>query len=77
MSRGRTEIDRERCKGCGLCVGVCPEKILALSKDRFNAQGLPFAECFDPGRCTACQSCAIICPDAAIRVLRLVEAGRA
>ena len=76
MSRGKTEIDRERCKGCGLCVGACPEKILTLSKDRFNAQGLPFAECFDPGRCTGCQSCAIICPDTAIRVLRLVEAGR-
>jgi 2-oxoglutarate ferredoxin oxidoreductase subunit delta len=57
-------------------VGACPEKILVLSKDRFNAQGLPFAECFDPGRCTGCQSCAIICPDTAIRVLRLVEAGR-
>ncbi len=76
MSRGRTDIDRERCKGCGLCVGACPEKILALSTDRFNAQGLPFAECFDPGRCTACQSCAIICPDAAIRVFRLVETGK-
>jgi 2-oxoglutarate ferredoxin oxidoreductase subunit delta len=76
VSRGKTEIDRERCKGCGLCVGACPEKILALSKDRFNVQGLPFAECFDPGRCTGCQSCAIICPDAAIRVLRLVEAGK-
>ena len=75
MSRGRTEIDRERCKGCALCVGACPEKILALSKDQFNAQGLPFAQCFEPDRCTACQSCAIICPDAAIRVLRFVTAG--
>jgi 2-oxoglutarate ferredoxin oxidoreductase subunit delta len=75
VSRGRTEIDRERCKGCALCVGACPEKILALSKDQFNAQGLPFAQCFDPDRCTACQSCAIICPDVAIRVLRFVAAG--
>jgi 2-oxoglutarate ferredoxin oxidoreductase subunit delta len=75
VSRGRIEIDRERCKGCGLCVGACPEKILMLSKDQSNAQGLPFAQCFDPGRCTACQSCAIICPDTAIRVLRLVATG--
>lgn len=75
MSRGRTEIDRERCKGCALCVGACPEKILTLSSDQFNAQGLPFAQCFDPQRCTACQSCAIMCPDVAIRVLRVVAAG--
>lgn len=76
MSRGRTEIDRERCKGCALCVGACPEKILALTTDAFNAQGLPYARCFNPDRCTACQSCAIICPDAAIRVLRPVAAGK-
>jgi 2-oxoglutarate ferredoxin oxidoreductase subunit delta len=75
VSRGRTEIERERCKGCGLCVGACPEKILTLSKEEFNRQGLPFAQCFDPGQCTACMSCAIICPDTAIRVLRTVPAG--
>ena len=22
----------ERCKGCGLCIGVCPKKILALEE---------------------------------------------
>ena len=75
MSRGRTEIDRERCKGCGLCVAACPERILALTKDEFNRQGLPFAMCFDPARCTACMSCAIICPDTAIRVLKTVAVG--
>jgi 2-oxoglutarate ferredoxin oxidoreductase subunit delta len=56
-------------------VGACPEKILALSRDRFNRQGLPFASCFEPERCTACMSCAIICPDTAIRILKLVSAG--
>ena len=75
MSRGRTEIDRERCKGCGLCVAACPERILTLTKDEFNRQGLPFAMCFDPARCTACMSCAIICPDTAIRVLKTVAVG--
>ena len=75
MSRGRPEIDTERCKGCTLCVGACPEKILRMSQDQFNGQGLPFSVCFEPERCTGCMSCAIICPDAAIRVLRLVAAG--
>ncbi len=75
MSRGRPEIDRERCKGCTLCVGACPEKIIAMSKDDFNRQGLPFAVCFDESRCTACMSCAIICPDSAITVLRFATAS--
>ena len=75
MSRGRPEIDRERCKGCTLCVGACPEKIIAMSKDDFNRQGLPFAVCFDESRCTACMSCAIICPDSAITVLRFAAAS--
>jgi 2-oxoglutarate ferredoxin oxidoreductase subunit delta len=71
-SKGRAEIDRERCKGCELCVGACPQKVLRMSQ-LFNGQGLPYAECHDPERCTACMSCAIICPDTAIRILKTVE----
>jgi 2-oxoglutarate ferredoxin oxidoreductase subunit delta len=75
MSRGRPEIDGERCKGCALCVGACPQNILAMSPDMFNKQGVPFAVCVDEAKCTACLSCAIICPDSAIRVLKFVAAG--
>jgi len=75
VSRGRPEINRERCKGCTLCVSACPEKILAMSKNDFNRQGLPFAVCFDEARCTACLSCAIICPDSAITIYRLAAAA--
>jgi 2-oxoglutarate ferredoxin oxidoreductase subunit delta len=70
MSRGRPSIDPEMCKGCALCVEACPEGILAMSQNRFNGQGLPFAECRDQEKCTACLSCAIICPDAAICIYR-------
>jgi 2-oxoglutarate ferredoxin oxidoreductase subunit delta len=70
MSRGRVEIDREKCKGCALCVGACPENILGMSRDAFNAQGVPFAQCVEPEKCTACISCGIICPDSAIVVFR-------
>jgi 2-oxoglutarate ferredoxin oxidoreductase subunit delta len=76
VSRGRQEFDRERCKGCGLCVAACPQKILAMSTDQFNKQGVPFAYCTDVSRCTACMSCAIMCPDMAIRIFRLEAATK-
>jgi NAD-dependent dihydropyrimidine dehydrogenase PreA subunit len=46
-----------------------------MSRDTFNSQGVPFAECFDEARCTACLSCAIMCPDVVIRIVRLVPAA--
>ncbi len=75
MPKGRVEIDREKCKGCALCVSACPQEILAMSKDSFNKQGVPFADCTDPSACTGCMSCAVICPDCAIRVFRLARAA--
>jgi len=39
MSQGIILIDEDRCKGCGLCVPVCPASILRLVEDRFNAKG--------------------------------------
>ena len=32
------EIDSDRCKGCGLCVDVCPKKVLDISGD-VNTRG--------------------------------------
>ena len=26
----------DMCKGCGLCVDVCPKKVLILAKDKIN-----------------------------------------
>ena len=31
MAKGRVTIDEVICKGCGLCVSVCPKNVLALS----------------------------------------------
>ncbi len=72
MAKGKIEVDSEKCKGCELCVTVCPEQILRMS-ETFNRQGQRFAECFNPEGCTACLSCANICPDCAIRVWRYVK----
>jgi 2-oxoglutarate ferredoxin oxidoreductase subunit delta len=63
---GRIIIDVERCKGCGLCIAVCPKKGIAISK-KSNKSGYFPAEAANSD-CTGCAVCAIVCPDAAIEV---------
>ena len=61
-------INSERCKGCGLCVTVCPKNGIVISK-KSNTKGYFPAE-KDNGECSGCAVCAIICPDAVIEVCR-------
>jgi len=68
--KGKIEINRELCKGCNLCVGVCPHKIIELSMGQFNRRGHHPAIVTDMDKCTACTLCAVICPDVAITVYR-------
>ena len=58
----------DECKGCGLCVEVCPKKILRISPDVINKKGHHPAECTDMDACIACASCATMCPDCIIKV---------
>ena len=70
MVQGRIVIDTERCKGCELCVSVCPQHVIRVAS-AFNAKGYHPAALVDPaGTCTGCAVCAIICPDTAITVYR-------
>ena len=55
-------IDEEKCKGCGLCIEVCPKKILVLSDEKINQQGYHPVTVTDLHSCVACASCAKICP---------------
>lgn len=56
------------CKGCGLCVSVCPKKIIVLAKDKINKKGHSPAEITDQEKCIACAFCATMCPDSVIKV---------
>lgn len=64
----RAIIDEKTCKGCGLCVGVCPKKLLRLAPGRMNDKGYNPAEMTDETNCIGCAMCGIICPDSAIAV---------
>ena len=67
--KGTIVVDRERCKGCGVCVSVCPCEVLALSAE-VNGKGYPVARSARLYACTGCASCAVICPDSVITVYR-------
>ena len=64
----KMQVRFERCKGCGLCVTVCPKQIVALQKEHRNEKGYLTAECTDQDACISCAMCAMICPDCAITI---------
>ena len=60
-------ILEEYCKGCELCVGVCPKEMLIMS-EKVNSRGVRVVEVRREEVCTACMNCAAMCPDAAIEI---------
>ncbi|MBQ7747270.1 MAG: 4Fe-4S dicluster domain-containing protein [Spirochaetia bacterium] len=69
MLTGKPVISSQRCKGCGLCIGACPKKILEMSKET-NKQGVHYPVCKDESQCIACTFCATMCPDIAIEIIK-------
>lgn len=63
----RLIIDADRCKGCTLCITVCPKQVLARA-DQVNRKGYYPVAAAAPEQCIACASCARICPDSVIEV---------
>lgn len=70
MARGRIEVDENRCKGCELCVFVCPLDLLELDKNRINSKGYQPMHIHSPEKCIACTNCALMCPDGVITVYK-------
>ena len=61
-------IERDRCKGCGLCIDVCPRHCLELDETTVNALGHHPVELTDSALCTSCAICARACPDVAFTI---------
>jgi NAD-dependent dihydropyrimidine dehydrogenase PreA subunit len=60
-------IEKDRCKGCELCVHACPEKGLEMSTD-INAKGYFYPSVARPEDCNGCRYCLYVCPDTAVQV---------
>ncbi|MFO7964645.1 MAG: 4Fe-4S dicluster domain-containing protein [Desulfobacterales bacterium] len=55
-------INRQWCKGCGICVHFCPKSVLELDdKEKVAA--------VRPQDCIGCRLCEYRCPDLAIEVV--------
>ncbi|MBW2148924.1 MAG: 4Fe-4S dicluster domain-containing protein [Deltaproteobacteria bacterium] len=69
-------IDANQCKGCGICVAVCPWNVLAVGEE-LSEKGYRRITVMEPERCTACERCVALCPDFAIvaEVERMQETG--
>ena len=71
-AKGKIVIDQERCKGCHLCVDVCPNQNIETNS-KHNGKGYQparFKEKEQTGKksCTGCAMCATMCPEVAIEV---------
>jgi 2-oxoglutarate ferredoxin oxidoreductase subunit delta len=71
--RATVTIDVETCKGCALCVPVCPPAVLAMS-EAVNGKGYRYPELVEG--CTGCELCAKVCPDYCFAVYREPHAPR-
>jgi electron transport complex protein RnfB len=60
-----SEVDKDTCSGCGLCVQRCQVKAVSLDGETATV---------DRGRCIGCGLCATKCPTGAARLFRKPEA---
>ena len=55
------DVVEKGCKGCGLCIAICPKKVLELN-DQVKSVAVR------PEDCIVCRQCENICPALAITV---------
>lgn len=70
MAKGKVIVDTDCCKGCMLCIYVCPRKVLDIDDNRINRKGYSPSVPVRPEDCIGCGNCAIMCPDSCISVYR-------
>ena len=60
-------VDKEICKGCQLCIHLCPKKVFEVGEE-VNDKGFVIPKVARKDQCINCKICELICPDLAIFV---------
>lgn len=63
----KIKLDVSRCKGCFLCISVCPKKVMAPSGE-LGAKGFETVKIVDEESCIGCGMCYKMCPDYCIEI---------
>jgi len=67
--KGKIVVDTEKCKGCEVCIPVCPTNVIEMVNE-VNGKGYHFMQQVRE-ECTGCTNCAVVCPDGVITVYRI------
>jgi 2-oxoglutarate ferredoxin oxidoreductase subunit delta len=67
--KGKIVVDTEKCKGCQVCIPVCPTDVIEMAT-LVNSKGYHFMEQVRE-ECIGCTNCATVCPDSVITVYRV------
>jgi len=73
----KVKVNKDRCKGCYLCLAYCPKGLLQKDSqlNLLGVQAVIFKE-DEKNKCTGCSFCAIICPDCALEVEKSDSHGK-
>lgn len=65
LKKIRIHINEDLCKGCGICISLCPNKVISKSEE-LSSRGVFLPVITSGDKCTACCVCEEHCPDLAI-----------